>query len=85
MKLILLITALLLHTMIAAQSAIVYARDPVPGFAHQRISVEDMRPNITFRQQIIVRVSTKIFQLTDRDKTNFQPSSPPDILIHPVL
>lgn len=67
MKLVLLITALLLHTMIAAQSAIVYARDPVPGFAHQRISVEDMKSDILFWQQIMEESHVNLYHTISKD------------------
>ncbi|HJV18574.1 MAG TPA: S41 family peptidase [Sediminibacterium sp.] len=53
--------------MVTAQSPVVYAKDPVPGFAYQRISVEDMRSDIIFWQQIMEESHVNLYHSISRD------------------
>ncbi|MDD2791921.1 MAG: S41 family peptidase [Sediminibacterium sp.] len=67
MKLFLSVFALLLQTVITAQSPVVYAKEPVPGFAHQRISVKEMQLDIIFWQQIMEESHVNLYHSISKD------------------
>ena len=67
MKFLLPIIAMLLHNVTTAQSPVVYAKEPVPGFAYQRISVEDMRLDMLFWQQIMEESHVNLYHSISKD------------------
>ena len=58
---------MLLNGLATAQVPVVYAKDPVPGFAYQRISVEDMRLDIIFWQQIMEESHVNLYHSISKD------------------
>lgn len=58
---------MLLSTLVTAQAPVVYAREPIPGFAYQRISVKDMRLDILFWQQIMEESHVNLYHSISKD------------------
>lgn len=58
---------MLLNTLATAQVPVLYAKEPVPGFAYRRISVEDMRLDILFWQQIMEESHVNLYHSISKD------------------